>query len=347
MPLAMRPSPASRGGCWPARRSGRSHEVSTRELGEVFECNAVLVGGMPEPRLLSSAPAPMHLTPGDIAVAALVLDSGERAGRGVDRAVPTEWQFHPVRSGSAVIAAMGLGARRRRPAGSPGPAAAARQSARPGGARPGARPARKRGARVRPRPGTRSGALGPALDDRAGSRASAEGDHRCRRRVAAQRIGRQGARFARRLRSRQDRALPHPTCWTWVPESDQRPLEVAGVTIDLFRRAVFRDGNEVHLTPKEYAVLAELAKHPGRVLTHAHLLRTVMGTGAGRTDRLSPRRRSRAAAKARTQSVRAGAHRQRACGRLSAQSELMLAASAGHRTMTIPTRLTSQASVRR
>ena len=63
---------------------------------------------MPEPRLLSGAPAPMRLTPGDIAVAALVLDSGERAGRGVDRAVPTEWQFHPVRSGSAVIAAMGL-----------------------------------------------------------------------------------------------------------------------------------------------------------------------------------------------------------------------------------------------
>ncbi len=36
-------------------------------------------------------------------------------------------------------------------------------------------------------------------------------------------------------------------------------------------------GEQVHLTPKEYAVLAELAKHPGRVLTHAHLLRTVWG----------------------------------------------------------------------
>ena len=33
----------------------------------------------------------------------------------------------------------------------------------------------------------------------------------------------------------------------------------------------------MHLTPKEYAVLAELAKHPGRVLTHEHLLRTVWG----------------------------------------------------------------------
>ena len=49
------------------------------------------------------------------------------------------------------------------------------------------------------------------------------------------------------------------------------------MSIDLFRRAVSRDGHEVHLTPKEYAVLAELAKHPGRVLTHGHLLRTGWG----------------------------------------------------------------------
>ena len=49
------------------------------------------------------------------------------------------------------------------------------------------------------------------------------------------------------------------------------------MTIDLFQRTVSKDGEEVHLTPKEYAVLAELAKHRGRVLTHAHLLRTVWG----------------------------------------------------------------------
>jgi two-component system sensor histidine kinase KdpD len=38
-----------------------------------------------------------------------------------------------------------------------------------------------------------------------------------------------------------------------------------------------RGGEEVHLTPKEFAVLGELAKHPGQVLSHAHLLRTVWG----------------------------------------------------------------------
>ena len=50
-----------------------------------------------------------------------------------------------------------------------------------------------------------------------------------------------------------------------------------GVSIDLFRRAVSRDGHEVHLTPKEYAVLAELAKQPGRVLSHSHLLKIAWG----------------------------------------------------------------------
>ena len=49
------------------------------------------------------------------------------------------------------------------------------------------------------------------------------------------------------------------------------------MTIDLFRREVSRNGEPIHLTPKEYAVLAELAKHPGRVLSHSHLLRTAWG----------------------------------------------------------------------
>ena len=61
------------------------------------------------------------------------------------------------------------------------------------------------------------------------------------------------------------------------PESDQRPVEANGVSIDLARRMILRDGDEVHLTPKEFAVLAELAKHPGRVLGHEHLLRTAWG----------------------------------------------------------------------
>lgn len=61
------------------------------------------------------------------------------------------------------------------------------------------------------------------------------------------------------------------------PASDEKPVEVAGVKIDLFNRLVSKDGEEVHLTPKEYAVLSELAKYPGRVLSHSHLLRAAWG----------------------------------------------------------------------
>jgi len=60
-------------------------------------------------------------------------------------------------------------------------------------------------------------------------------------------------------------------------DEDHSPLQIDGLTIDLFKRAVLRSGEEIHLTPKEYSVLAELAKHPGQVLTHAHLLRTAWG----------------------------------------------------------------------
>src|SRR3982751_1036826 len=44
------------------------------------------------------------------------------------------------------------------------------------------------------------------------------------------------------------------------------------VEVDLVNRLVRKNGEEVHLTPKEYAFLSELAKHPGRVFTHKQLL---------------------------------------------------------------------------
>jgi two-component system KDP operon response regulator KdpE len=60
-------------------------------------------------------------------------------------------------------------------------------------------------------------------------------------------------------------------------EAGARPLTAGGVEIDLEHRRVSRDGAEVHLSPKEYDVLAELARKPDRVITHAHLLRTIWG----------------------------------------------------------------------
>lgn len=58
----------------------------------------------------------------------------------------------------------------------------------------------------------------------------------------------------------------------------ERPIVTGcGLEIDLMRRVVARDGMRLHLTPKEYGVLAELARAPGRVITHRHLLTNVWG----------------------------------------------------------------------
>lgn len=54
-------------------------------------------------------------------------------------------------------------------------------------------------------------------------------------------------------------------------------FEAHGLAIDLTKRQVWRKGNEIHLTPKEYELLTHMARHPGLVLTHRQLLETVWG----------------------------------------------------------------------
>ena len=53
--------------------------------------------------------------------------------------------------------------------------------------------------------------------------------------------------------------------------------EFDGLCIDLARRLVTRDGEAVHLTPKEYDLLAYMARHAGLVTTHRQLLKAVWG----------------------------------------------------------------------
>ncbi|MBO9623327.1 MAG: response regulator transcription factor [Sphingomonas sp.] len=62
-------------------------------------------------------------------------------------------------------------------------------------------------------------------------------------------------------------------------EADNEVVRVGDVEIDLGARLIRRGGDEVHLTPKEFGFLRELARHPGRVVTHAQLLRSVWGPG--------------------------------------------------------------------
>lgn len=55
----------------------------------------------------------------------------------------------------------------------------------------------------------------------------------------------------------------------------QLMIRASDLEIDLVKRRVHKAGDEVHLTPKEYSVLAALARFPGRVITHDQLLKSV------------------------------------------------------------------------
>jgi two-component system KDP operon response regulator KdpE len=54
-------------------------------------------------------------------------------------------------------------------------------------------------------------------------------------------------------------------------------IEAGDLVIDLAAHRVQRNGADVHLTPIEYRLLAALARHRGKVLTHRQLLAEVWG----------------------------------------------------------------------
>jgi two-component system sensor histidine kinase KdpD len=246
------------------------------ELNRLFQCNAMLVAGLPAPHILAAVPDGNRLTPSDIAAAALTLESGEPAGRGTSRSQPAEWQFHAVRSADSILAAAGLA----RDDGSLAVTdddlpllnnlldqlALALERARLD------RQTRDFAA-VSERDRVRATLLSSIGQDIRPSLDSIGGAVRALKRAGASdkalltTIGGEAQKLDRYISNLVELG----------PVSDQKPIEAGGINIDLFQRAVTKDGREIHLTPKEYLVLAELAKHPGRVLTHAHLLRTAWG----------------------------------------------------------------------
>ena len=54
-------------------------------------------------------------------------------------------------------------------------------------------------------------------------------------------------------------------------------VKVGGIEIDTSRHRVTRDGNEVKLTPREFELLACLARYAGKVMTHRQILTAVWG----------------------------------------------------------------------
>jgi two-component system, OmpR family, sensor histidine kinase KdpD len=251
-------------------------DTACAQLRRLFDCNALLVAGVPEPRVVGSDPAGHRPTPSDVAAAALALESGLPAGRGTPRLQPAEWVFYPIRSASGTLAAVGL--------------------ARDDGGVPVSE--------------ERLALLGNLLDqlalalerERLEQETRGFAATRQRDRIRLSLLSSIGDDLTPRLAAisgavrqlKRDAAADKETVATIAsevvkldryvanlvelgPEGDQQPIDAGPVSIDLFRRLVTKNRDQVHLTPKEYAVLAELAKHRGRVLSHAHLLRSVWG----------------------------------------------------------------------
>ena len=61
------------------------------------------------------------------------------------------------------------------------------------------------------------------------------------------------------------------------PGRRSRQLRPGGLTMDYARRLVFKDGQEVKLTPLEYDILRFLTQNADRVVTHRQLLSDVWG----------------------------------------------------------------------
>lgn len=56
----------------------------------------------------------------------------------------------------------------------------------------------------------------------------------------------------------------------------------AGLSLNFADHAASLDGTPIHLTPTEWRLLAELARHDGRLVSHEELLRSVWGPSYGR-----------------------------------------------------------------
>ena len=61
------------------------------------------------------------------------------------------------------------------------------------------------------------------------------------------------------------------------PEEEVSVFKHGDLIVDLTARVVKHTGREIKLTATEYALLRLFVRHPGRVLTHRHILREIWG----------------------------------------------------------------------
>ncbi len=251
-------------------------EVATRELARIFACHACVVSPAPEPHAIAATVGLDGFSAGDLAAAAQAMESGAAIGRGVARGSLTDWQFHPVRAAAGTLAAAGLA----REDGAP-PFAADRAALLEnlldqvalalGRAR--LESVGRENIVLRERDDMRSALLGSIGNDiRPRLHAIAAGLRKLQRAGQAEAetlhaMAGETARLTGFIDNLADLDLAQV----------QDPVIVGDLAIDLYRRTVSKRGAAVHLTPKEFTVLAELARNRGRVLGHRYLLRAVWG----------------------------------------------------------------------
>ncbi|MEQ1499105.1 MAG: DUF4118 domain-containing protein [Novosphingobium sp.] len=251
-------------------------QTAVDELADLFGCNAVLVAETNGPHMAASAPSQAALAPSDLAAAALTLATGQPAGRGIQGVNLVDWHFRPVASNRAVLAAVGLA----RDDGSVpitesqtlllenllDQTALAIERAR-------LESDVRDVVLLRERDAIRSGLLASIGED-VKPRLTAIG-------AAARELKRSGQGSKSVITGiateviKLDRYIDN--LLNIGPVEERLPISIRNLTIDLHLRIVRKAGVEVHLTPKEYGVLSELAKHQGRVLPHRQLLMAVWG----------------------------------------------------------------------
>lgn len=69
------------------------------------------------------------------------------------------------------------------------------------------------------------------------------------------------------------------------PQAQAERLAIGGLTVDVARHEVYRDGRRLELTPTEFRLLVTLARRPGRVFSRAQLLDAVRGSTYAHTLR--------------------------------------------------------------
>ncbi len=249
---------------------------TVNEIARIFACHAVLLTGAEAPEVTVATSDGTALNPSDFAAAAAAFKSGRVSGRGQALVRESDWQFHPITPQGEPIAVIGL--------------------AREDGVQPVAKDQMQlmeslldqaalalerarldrdahEAAALRELDRLRSALLVSIGDDVKPRLNAIQSNLRALRRDGA--ANRAIVAELTEEVTKVDRYID--SLVDLGPGADQAPLRFGDISVDLHHRSVLKKGEEVHLTPKEFAVLSELAKHAGRVLSHRHLLRAVWG----------------------------------------------------------------------